>query len=150
MPIKSIGIKSIKIKLKSDRFKKHAQKAKEYAPSPIGAGLYGTSLLATGKLAKYSYKASQVYGSAEIPVTIFNIVRKAYRSEAFYKASWKIKSQILAKKIANSPVIQRNIAEATLSAIIYEIIKRNKNRQGTEKLAEDIDKAIMEHEIRNG
>ena len=141
MVLKSIGIKSIKIGLKAKRFKKHVPKA-------IKAGLYGTGLLASGKVAKTAYKAGHLYSYSEISVTILNIIRKAYRSEAFYKARWKIKSQILAKKIANNPIIQTDISEVILVTVIYEILKRHKNKQGTKKLAEDIEKAIMEHEIR--
>ena len=143
MPLKSIGIKAIGIGLKAKRFKKHAPKA-------IKAGLYGTGLLATGKVAKTAYKAGHLYSYSEISVTILNIIRKAYRSEAFYRARWKIKSQILAKKIANNPIIQTSISEVILATAIYEIIKRHKNKQGTEKLAEDIENAIIEHEIRKG
>ena len=126
-------------------FKSFRDKAKQYAPNPLGVGLYGTSLLATGKIAKYSYKASQIYGSAEIPIEVLSIIQKSYQSEAFYKASWQVKSRILAKRIVQSPTIQRNVGEAGLSAIIYEIMQRNKNRQGNEDLAVEItDKAKLE------
>ena len=111
------------------------QRAKEYAPSPIGAGLYGTSLLTTGKIAKSALKGSQIFSISEIALAVLRVIQTAYKSEGFYKASWKTKSRILAKDILSNPIIQRNIAEATLSAIIYEIIHRNKNKQGNEDLA---------------
>ena len=117
-----------------DKFKPYAK----YAPSPIGASLYGISLVAPIKIAKYSYKASQIWGASEIPIEVYRIISLAYRDEKFYKASWQIKSKVLSKDIIQSPVIQRNIAEATLSAIIYEIMKKNKNRQGNEDLAKQI------------
>ena len=146
MVLKTIGLK--KLALKSVASKAYLdtrkalspayQRAKQYAPNPVGAGLYGTSLLATGKVAKYSYKASQLVGLAEVPLEVYKIIQKAYSSESFYKASWKIKSRILAKKITNSPVIKRNIAEVLLTEIIYGILKRNKNKQGNKDLAFEI------------
>lgn len=115
--------------------KKQAEKAKEYAPSPVGFSLYAGGLFAPGRIGKGLYRASQFYGGVEIPIRVLKIIQKAYQSEHFYKASWKIKSKILANNIVRDPTIQRNIGEAALSAIIYQIIKRHKNKQGNEDLA---------------
>ena len=147
MILKSISLKKLVLRTAASKayisgrvalspaYQSAKERAQKYAPTPLGVGLYGTSLIAGGKIGKYSYRLSQIYGSAEIPIVVLNIIQKAYQSESFYKASWKIKSRILAKNILRSPVIKRNIAEASLSAIIYEIMNRNKNKQGNEDLA---------------
>ena len=150
MVLKTIGLKKLALKSVASKayisgrvalspaYQSAKERTKKYAPNPLGAGLYGTSLLATGKVAKYSYKASQLVGLTEVPLEVYTIIQKAYTSESFYLSSWKIKSRILAKNIINSPVIQRNIAEALLAEIIYTILQKNKNKQGNKDLATEI------------
>ena len=118
------------------------QSAKKYSADAVRTGLFGTSLITTGKLSKASYRASQVFGLSEIGLIILKIIQRSYTSESFYKGSWKLKSRILAHRIARSSEIQIHIAEHTLYAIIYEILKENKNRQGNEKLAMEISQAV--------
>ena len=137
MPLKTIGIKSLRKGLKSKKFRK-------YAPKAVKAGLYGTGLLATGNLGKKAFHAGHLYSTGQASVTILDIVRTAYKSDSFYKASWKIKGKILAKQIINNSAIQTNILEGALAQIIYELLKKNKNRQGTDKLAHDIELIVMD------
>ena len=118
--------------------KTEQKRIKDYAPHPLGVGLAGAALVATGPVGDLAYTASHIYGSAEVPLTIYNIIRESYRSESFYKASWRFKGKVLAKQILRSPKIQRNIAEAVLGEIIFRIMKQHKNRQGNIKLAEEI------------
>ena len=118
--------------------KKEQSRIKDYTHQALGVGLAGTALVATGPLGDFAYKASQIHGASEVPITIYQIITEAYKSDGFYRSSWQFKGKFLAKKILKSPKIKRNIAEAILAEIVFRIMKKYKNRQGSIKLAEEI------------
>jgi len=69
---------------------------------------------------------------------IHKIISEAYKSEIFFRSSWKVKSRIIAKRILKHPNIQINVSELILAAIIYGFMRKNKNKQGNYTLAEKI------------
>ena len=150
MPLKSIGIKGLKGIFLKKSLSKGLKKIKNYKISPVGAGLFTGAVVTKGRLSKGLHRAGQIYHASETSFEIINIVRTAYQSEVFYRASWKTKARILARRIVRNTVIQTTISEIALSEIIYDTIKRDKNRQGNEKLAQDIEKEIINHETRAG
>ncbi len=135
---------------KGEDLSKGLKKVKNYKISPVGAGLFTGAVLTKGPLSRGLHRATQIYHGTETSFEIIDIVRQAYQSEIFYKASWKIKARILARSIVRNTVIKTTISEIALSEIIYDFIKRDKNRQGNEKLAQEIEKELINHETESG
>ena len=106
----------------------------------------GTAILPVG-VAKVAYHSSKAEDFSALPGQILKIIQSSYASESFYYATWKEKARLLARQIVLVPDIKEymsvfRITKRELADTIYQILRRNKNRQGNPQLAREIARLV--------
>ena len=136
--LKKIALKSLVSKAYIDT---RLKLSPSYQRAKKKSAEYGAKVLPIG-VAKGAYHSSKG-DSFNITETILKIIQGSYASDSFYYAPWKEKARILTRQIVLVPYIQDymrtfNLTDRYLADKIYQILRQNKNRQGSPQLARTI------------